>query len=162
MLMVGLGGAGKTTILQKLDIGEIVTTTPTAGFNVEPVQYKSAFFTAWDIRAQAQFRPFWSQYLKNAHGIIFVVDSNDHGRLSEAREELQRILMENELRGLPLLIFANKQDLPDALNTPGIVDQLGLHSISPRKWFIQATCATSNDGIAEGFDWLATAIRRHG
>ena len=49
---------------------------------------------------------------QNTQGIIFVVDSNDRGRVSEAREELQRMLNEDELRDALLLVFANKQDLP--------------------------------------------------
>ena len=49
---------------------------------------------------------------QNTQGIIFVVDSNDRDRIVEAREELQRMLNEDELRDAILLVFANKQDLP--------------------------------------------------
>ena len=42
-------------------------------------------------------------------GLIFVVDSNDRERVGEARDELQRMLAEDELRDAVLLIFANKQ-----------------------------------------------------
>jgi signal recognition particle receptor subunit beta len=42
-------------------------------------------------------------------GLIFVVDSNDRERIGEAREELMRMLAEDELRDAVLLIFANKQ-----------------------------------------------------
>ena len=49
---------------------------------------------------------------QNTQGIIYVVDSNDRERVSEAREELQRMLNEDELRDAILLVFANKQDLP--------------------------------------------------
>lgn len=51
---------------------------------------------------------------QNTQGIIFVIDSNDRERVSEAREELQRMLNEDELRDALLLVFANKQDLPNA------------------------------------------------
>ena len=47
ILMVGLDAAGKTTILYKLKLGEIVTTIPTIGFNVETVEYKNISFTVW-------------------------------------------------------------------------------------------------------------------
>ena len=43
--MVGLDAAGKTTILYKLKLGEVVTTIPTIGFNVETVEYKNISFT---------------------------------------------------------------------------------------------------------------------
>ena len=52
ILMVGLDAAGKTTILYKLKLGEIVTTIPTIGFNVETVQYKKINFTVWDVGGQ--------------------------------------------------------------------------------------------------------------
>lgn len=134
ILMVGLDAAGKTTILYKLKLGEIVTTIPTIGvfplalkerkvdkclhhnlaigFNVETVEYKNIQFTVWDVGGQDKIRPLWRHYFQNTQGIIFVVDSNDRDRVVEAREELQRMLNEDELRDAMLLVFANKQDLP--------------------------------------------------
>ena len=53
-------------------------------------------------------------------GLIFVIDSNDRERIGEAREELNRMLNEDELREAVLLIFANKQDLPNAMNAAEI------------------------------------------
>src|ERR1700743_1875543 len=79
---------------------------------------------------------------QNTQGIIFVVDSNDRERISEAREELQRMLNEDELRDALLLALANKQDLPNAMNAAEIIDKLGRHSLRQRSWYIQATCAT--------------------
>uniref|UniRef100_A0AAR2KEH7 Uncharacterized protein n=1 Tax=Pygocentrus nattereri TaxID=42514 RepID=A0AAR2KEH7_PYGNA len=94
-----------------------------------------------------------------AAGLIFVVDSNDRERVNEAREELMRMLAEDELRDAVLLVFANKQDLPNAMNAAEITDKLGLHSLRHRNWYIQATCATSGDGLYEGLDWLANQLK---
>ncbi|KAG8421356.1 Arf GTPase arf1, variant 2 [Metarhizium acridum] len=134
ILMVGLDAAGKTTILYKLKLGEIVTTIPTIGFNVETVEYKNIQFTVWDVGGQDKIRPLWRHYFQNTQGIIFVVDSNDRDRVVEAREELQRMLNEDELREAILLVFANKQDLPNAMNAAEITDKLGLHSLRQRAW----------------------------
>uniref|UniRef100_A0A8B9GL58 ADP-ribosylation factor 1 n=1 Tax=Astyanax mexicanus TaxID=7994 RepID=A0A8B9GL58_ASTMX len=109
ILMVGLDAAGKTTILYKLKLGEIVTTIPTIGFNVETVEYKNISFTVWDVGGQDKIRPLWRHYFQNTQGLIFVVDSNDRERVNEAREELMRMLAEDELREAVLLVFANKQ-----------------------------------------------------
>jgi signal recognition particle receptor subunit beta len=90
--------------------------------------------------------PFFSSALtdfQNTQGIIFVVDSNDRDRISEARDELQRMLNEDELRDALLLVFANKQDLPNAMNPAEITDKLGLHSLRQRHWYIQATVSTT-------------------
>jgi ADP-ribosylation factor protein 1 len=49
ILMLGLDAAGKTTILYKLKLGEVVSSVPTIGFNVETVEYKNIKFTVWDV-----------------------------------------------------------------------------------------------------------------
>ncbi|KAI5684509.1 hypothetical protein M9H77_05737 [Catharanthus roseus] len=158
ILMVGLDAAGKTTILYKLKLGEIVTTIPTIGFNVETVEYKNVSFTVWDVGGQDKIRPLWRHYFQNTQGLIFVVDSNDRERISEARDELHRMLNEEELREATLLVFANKQDLPNAMTVSEMTDKLGLHSLRQRRWYIQSTCATSGQGLYEGLDWLSTNI----
>uniref|UniRef100_A0A0E0FJS1 ADP-ribosylation factor n=1 Tax=Oryza nivara TaxID=4536 RepID=A0A0E0FJS1_ORYNI len=158
ILMVGLDAAGKTTILYKLKLGEIVTTIPTIGFNVETVEYKNISFTVWDVGGQDKIRPLWRHYFQNTQGLIFVVDSNDRDRVVEARDELHRMLNEDELRDAVLLVFANKQDLPNAMNAAEITDKLGLHSLRQRQWYIQSTCATTGEGLYEGLDWLSSNI----
>ena len=62
ILMVGLDGAGKTTILYKMKLGEVVTTIPTIGFNVETVEYKNISFTVWDVGGQKRLRLLWHHY----------------------------------------------------------------------------------------------------
>merc|ERR1719262_160424 len=113
--MVGLDAAGKTTILYKMKLGEIVTTIPTIGFNVETVEYKNIKFTMWDVGGQDKLRPLWRHYFQNTNGVIFVVDSNDRDRAGQA---------EDELRDACLLVFANKQDLPNAMSTAEVTDKL--------------------------------------
>jgi len=159
ILMVGLDAAGKTTILYKLKLGEIVTTIPTIGFNVETVEYKNISFTVWDVGGQDKIRPLWRHYFQNTQGLIFVVDSNDRERVGEARDELNRMLAEDELRDAVLLVFANKQDLPNAMNAAEITEKLDLHKMRGRNWFIQATCATNGEGLYEGLDWLSNQLK---
>jgi GTPase SAR1 family protein len=72
----------------------------------------------WDVGGQDKIRPLWRHYFQNTQGIIFVVDSNDRDRVDEARDELQRMLNEDELRDAQLLVFANKQDLPVSSSPP--------------------------------------------
>ncbi len=109
ILMVGLDAAGKTTILYKLKLGENVTTIPTIGFNVETVEYKNINFVVWDVGGQDRIRLLWRHYFIHTQAVIFVVDSNDRDRVMEARDELQRMLSEDELKDAALLVFANKQ-----------------------------------------------------
>ncbi|KAJ8259888.1 hypothetical protein GJAV_G00174590 [Gymnothorax javanicus] len=160
ILMVGLDAAGKTTILYKLKLGEIVTTIPTIGFNVETVEYKNICFTVWDVGGQDKIRPLWRHYFQNTQGLIFVVDSNDRERTQEAAEELQKMLQEDELRDAVLLVFANKQDLPNAMSMSEMTDKLGLQTLRSRTWFVQATCATQGTGLYEGLDWLSDQLSK--
>ena len=95
---------------------------------------------------------------QNTQGVIFVVDSNDRDRVGEARDELHRMLNEDALREANLLVLANKQDLPNAMNAAEVADKLGLHSLRQRSWYIQSACAITGDGLYEGLDWLSNAI----
>eukprot|EP00918_Siedleckia_nematoides_P093969 GHVU01206330.1.p1 GENE.GHVU01206330.1~~GHVU01206330.1.p1 ORF type:complete len:181 (+),score=18.34 GHVU01206330.1:41-583(+) len=160
ILMVGLDAAGKTTILYKLKLGEIVTTIPTIGFNVETVEYKNISFTVWDVGGQDKIRPLWRHYFQNTQGLIFVVDSNDRERAAEAADELSKMLQEDELRDAVLLVFANKQDLPNAMSAAEITEKLGLGHIRGRTWYIQNTCATQGQGLYEGLDWLSGELAK--
>ena len=111
----------------------------------------------------------WRHYYQNTQGIIFVVDSNDRDRIDEsqntehsAKEELHRMLAEDELRDAVLLVFCNKQDLPNAMSVNDVTTKLGLHQIRNRQWFIQATCATRGEGLYEGLDWLTDTLNKRG
>merc|ERR1711937_881888 len=158
ILMVGLDNAGKTTVLYKLKLGEVVNTIPTIGFNVETVEYKNISFNVWDVGGQDKIRLLWRHYYMNTQGLIYVVDSNDRDRIDENRDELHKMLAEEELKDAVLLVFANKQDLPGAMSCPEITDKLGLHTIRGRTWFIQASCAMRGDGLFEGLDWLSKHV----
>merc|ERR1712014_77690 len=158
ILMVGLDAAGKTTILYKLKLGEVVTTIPTVGFNVETVEYKNINFTVWDVGGQDKIRKLWKYYYQDTQGLIFVVDSNDRDRIEDACEELAKMLMEDEMRDAVLLMLANKQDLPNSLTAAEVTEKLGLHSMRHRQWFIQSACATTGDGLYEGLDWLSRTL----
>ena len=88
----GLDGAGKTTILYRLQVGEVVTTIPTIGFNVEQVTYKNLKFQVWDLGGQTSIRPYWRCYYSNTDAIIYVVDSADRDRIGISKDELLYML----------------------------------------------------------------------
>ncbi|XP_063599657.1 uncharacterized protein LOC134775967 [Penaeus indicus] len=159
ILMIGLDAAGKTTILYKLKLGEVVSTIPTIGFNVETVEYKNISFTVWDVGAQVKLRPLWKQYYQNTAALVYVVDSSDSGRLREAKEELEAILESDEMVWVPLLVIANKQDLPGALSVQQVSEGLDLQRQN-RPWHVQPTCAITSEGVYEALDWLAREVAK--
>jgi len=158
ILMVGLDAAGKTTILYKFKLGEVVTTVPTIGFNVETVEYKNISFTMWDVGGQTKIRALWRHYYLGTNGLIYVVDSNDRERIEDAREELHKMLNEQEMADAVVLVLANKQDLPNAMPAAEISEKLGLSGLRNRQWFIQSACGTTGDGLYEGLDWLSRTL----
>ncbi|KAK7127392.1 hypothetical protein R3I93_020089 [Phoxinus phoxinus] len=160
LLMVGLDAAGKTTILYKLKLGEVVSSIPTIGFNVETVEYKNIAFTVWDVGGQTVIRGLWRHYYVNTKGLIFVVDTSDHERIEMAAEELKMMMAEDEMRDVVLLVLANKQDLPKAMTVSELTDRLGLHTLRGRQWFVQPTCAVQGSGLYEGLDWLSDQLSK--
>jgi small GTP-binding protein len=110
-LMLGLDAAGKTTILYKMKLGEVVSSVPTIGFNVETVEFQKVKFTVWDVGGQDKIRQLWKHYFQNTQALIFVVDSSDRDRVEIAKEELHKMLAEDELKDAVVLVLANKQDM---------------------------------------------------
>lgn len=158
IVMVGLDGAGKTTTLYKLKLGEVVQTVPTIGFNVETVEYRKLRLAVWDVGGQDRIRGLWRYYFEGSHAVIFVVDSNDRSRAAEAALELKYVLQSEHLRDVPVLVYANKQDLPHAMSVAEVGEAMGLSSLTDRKWFVSATQATKGEGLYEGLDWLADIL----
>lgn len=99
-------------------------------------------------------RPYWRCYFPNTSAIIYVIDSSDHARLTTSRSELLTMLSEDELNGVPLLVFCNKQDVEGALKPDNISEQLGLAGReTSRPWSVRGSCATEGAGLEEGLDW---------
>jgi ADP-ribosylation factor protein 1 len=70
------------------------------------------------------------------------------------------MLNADELRDAVVLVFANKQDLPNAMSASEMTEQLGLHNLRHREWYVQSCCATTGQGLYEGFDWLAATLQK--
>eukprot|EP01023_Acetabularia_acetabulum_P068733 TRINITY_DN979_c0_g1_i1.p2 TRINITY_DN979_c0_g1~~TRINITY_DN979_c0_g1_i1.p2 ORF type:complete len:192 (-),score=31.85 TRINITY_DN979_c0_g1_i1:289-864(-) len=160
VVMLGLDAAGKTTILYKLHIGEVLSTVPTIGFNVEKVQYKNVVFTVWDVGGQEKLRPLWRHYFNNTDALIFVVDSFDRERITRATSEFKSIIDDPLMRNSAILVFANKQDMKGALSTAEVCENLGLPELRGRKWHVQGSIATRGEGLYEGLDWLSNTLKQ--
>mmetsp|Transcript_86140 Transcript_86140/g.240898 ORF Transcript_86140/g.240898 Transcript_86140/m.240898 type:complete len:186 (+) Transcript_86140:97-654(+) len=154
ILMLGLDNAGKTTILKTLSSEDISTIMPTQGFNIKSLVHGSFKLNVWDIGGQQSIRPYWSNYFKASDALVYVVDSSDSRRFDESTKELKELLGDEKLQGVPLLVFANKQDILQAVSAAEITEKLGLNDISDRTWSIQACSAKSGEGLQEGMEWI--------
>lgn len=158
IVVVGLDNAGKTTTLYKLHLGEVVTTHPTVGSNVEELVYKNIRFEVWDLGGQERLRTSWATYYRGTHAVIVVIDSTDRARITIMKDELFRLLQHDDLQNSVILVFANKQDIKDAMTPAEITDALSLHSIKNHDWHIQACCALTGDGLYDGLGWIAQRV----
>jgi len=130
--------------------------------------------TCWDVGGKDKIWPLLRYYYQNVDAVIFVADSNaaDSGRLfhdehsyygKSGKSELGRVIFQEELRGCPVLIYANKQDLPNAMSEEEIVEKMGLeHMMRGRQWQIFPCVATTGEGLHEGLDWLSDTIKGSG
>lgn len=163
VLVVGLDNSGKSSLLNYLRPSDAQTQdiAPTVGFNVEHFACKGLSFTAFDMSGQSRYRTLWGNYYHTTNGIIFVIDSSDKTRILVAREELQQLLTHPDIlsRNIPILFFANKMDLRDALSDVGVSAALALDSITNKSWHICSSNALKGDGVVDGIEWLSSAIK---
>ncbi|KAG8186669.1 hypothetical protein JTE90_014745 [Oedothorax gibbosus] len=167
VVMLGLDSAGKTTALYRLKFDQYLNTVPTIGFNCEKIKgttgkAKGTSFLIWDVGGQDKLRPLWRSYTRCTDGIVFVIDSVDDERLEEARMELVRMAKAPENLGVPVLVLANKQDLPGAKG-PQEIDKflnLGVELGPGHLWHVQPACAIIGDGLEEGLEMLYEMIHK--
>ncbi|KHJ89428.1 ADP-ribosylation factor family protein, partial [Oesophagostomum dentatum] len=155
---VGLDAGGKTTILYKLKEGELVIIFPTTGFNLETINYRNLSINLWDLGGQGNLPLLWKCYIDNTKAIIFVVDSADTERLDQAAHHIRLLFDNPDLREAKFLVFANKQDLPNAITCAELIKVFKLHENSGQQWHIQPSNAVTGEGVAEGLEWLHSAI----
>jgi len=158
--MIGLNDSGKTSILYRLKINEFIPTAPTTAFNMERIKLtKNTRLAIWDVGGSENIRPLWRTYLRQADGIVFVVDSTDRRRMDEIKEELLLALSSCLKERVPVLIFANKQDLHYSMDPLDIIEQLELDTLKEKNpWVMQAASAKTGDGIKEGYTALISMI----
>ena len=155
ILILGLDNAGKTNLLKFLSEEAITHNMPIQGFNIRSLVAKGFHVDAWDLGGNGtSSRRYLRNYFDYTNGLVFVIDSADVRRLSESSHELQQLLQEDKLAGVPLLILANKKDLLRALPVDDITDSMNLHCIRDRPSCIIACSAKSGEGLQEGMEWL--------
>ncbi|TRY98496.1 hypothetical protein DNTS_014634 [Danionella cerebrum] len=185
LLLLGLDNAGKTTLIKSLASEDISTITPTqvtpnqtdpephtqlpapglprsnpepGGFNIKTVASHGMKLNVWDIGGQRKIRPFWKKYLENTDLLVYVIDSTDKKRFEETGLELSELLDEPSLSGVPVLIFANKQDLSSASAASEMAEGLNLHTYRDRVWQIQACSALTGEGVQDGMNWICSNL----
>ncbi|KAJ7176501.1 ADP-ribosylation factor [Mycena filopes] len=174
-MFLGLDSSGKTTLLYRMKLDEIVQTIPSIGFNVETVRLKARGrsdrvlnLTCWDVGGCG--RGFMTGILAihaaNSDAIIWLIDSSDRVRLEESISEftaiLARVAADKTVpyRERPVLILATKQDKPNAMTLDEIRIQVA-PAIRGRNVFsagISLTQSLTDGPLPDAFGWLLMAL----
>lgn len=158
ILVLGLDNSGKTTILKKLSEEDVSHIMPTQGFNIKSLMQDGFKLNVWDIGGQKSIRPYWRNYFDQTDALVYVIDSADSKRMEETTIELQQLLDEEKLQDIPVLIFANKQDLMNAVDVEDIKEEIKM--VNGRNWTIIPCSAKTAEGLQDGMEWLVEELNQ--
>ena len=174
ILIVGLDQAGKTSVLERLKAiftgidplppGKIL---PTVGLNIGRMKVNRQQLVFWDLGGASNLRSLWEKYYSDAHALLYIVDASDPLRMDESRDVLRQLLNTPDLSGIPVLVFANKQDKPGAVTPHEVQARFGLQTGdglqvgSRQPMNVLGATSLSGDGVEEGVIWLVDVLRSH-
>ena len=162
IIILGMQNAGKTTILYRLSLGQIVKTTPTIGSNVEELTYNNVKFQAQDLCGQESTRSVWDVYYMNTDAVVYVIDSQDDEYFEESKAQFHKLIHNQTLKNATILIFANKQDLPGSKDVNKLVQDYEFFKIKDHVWHIQPCSALKGEGLVTGIKWLSEQLTFRG
>ncbi|KAL0915900.1 hypothetical protein M5K25_013367 [Dendrobium thyrsiflorum] len=167
VLILGVHKAGKTSLLEKLKSIYLHSEglppdriVPTVGLNIGRVEASNAKLVFWDLGGQIGLRTIWEKYYEEAHAIVFVIDASCPSSFEDSKSALEKVLRNDDLRGAPLLILANKQDLPEAVSSEELARYLDLKELGERLYLFEAVSAYDGMGIKYAIEWLVDAMER--
>ena len=146
--VLGLDGAGKTSLVEHLKIGDMGETLPTMGFHISNVRVNNCTIQFADLAGQDAMRTLWSSLYHAADAVVYVIDGTDTMRLPLAMSELKTVMAYPSLEDKPFLILVNKHDR-NALD-PQVIK----HQIVGERWRVFSVSVKENEGIDEAFLWL--------
>ena len=137
--------------------------TTTVGCNIGQVDIARVRLHFWDLGGQTELQSLWDKYYAECHGVIYMIDSTDKERLEESWRAFDKMIQNEQLKGLPLLVACNKQDLDECLTVPEIKKQFNKSSshIGARNCMATATSALTGEGVHEGINWMRECVENN-
>ena len=134
--------------------------TSTVGCNIGRVDIGRVRLNFWDLGGQEELQSLWDKYYAESHGIIYMIDSSDRERLEESWLAFDKMIQNEQLTGLPLLVACNKQDLDDCMNVPEIKRMFNksASNMGFRNCMATATSALTGEGVHEGIQWMKECV----
>jgi len=171
ILILGLDNAGKTTFLEAAKMklvpnhqgANLQKITTTVGLNLGKIDTNGVRLNFWDLGGQEELQALWDKYYQECHAIIYVVDSSDRERIEQSKETFNSMIKNENVRGVPLLVAANKQDLVDCMGVREVkpLFEANLELVGAREVMTLATSGLTGDGVVEGIDWVAQCVVRN-
>jgi len=171
VVILGLDNAGKTTYLEAAKAslvknyvrGDPARVTSTVGLNIGGIKTSGISIQFWDLGGQVELQSLWDKYYSECHGVIYVIDSYDRERIEESKEAFDRMIRNEQLTSVPLLVLANKQDLADCMGVREVkpIFNQSAHLIGTRDCMVMPVSALTGEGILEGVKWLVECLKRN-
>ncbi|KAI8320417.1 P-loop containing nucleoside triphosphate hydrolase protein [Martensiomyces pterosporus] len=167
VLVLGLDSAGKTTLLER--IKNMYTGVqgmapdkiqPTVGVNIGKVHIKRTMVKFMDLGGQPDLQGIWESYFGDCHAVIYVIDSSNLDRMEESKDTLLRLVENPELESVPVLVLANKQDLPDIKSLAQIKEIVNTLAdyMDTREARVMDSSGLQGTGVRVAIDWLYSRI----
>eukprot|EP01080_Neovahlkampfia_damariscottae_P010497 gene10497-3018_t len=154
---MGLDNAGKTTMMNQLNLSKIKYTTP---MNLESVQVNNTEIRILDYYAGNKSQILFRHYFSDTDAVIVVIDSSDPTRFQEVNSVIMKELQQEELSNAVVLFLANKQDKKGSVMTTNMIDIFKLMTLKQTRWKIMPCASLSGDGLKEGFDWVLEELKK--
>lgn len=188
VVLLGLDNAGKTTFLEQAKTQftpgysgvNLTRITSTVGLNIGRLNTAGVRVNFWDLGGQNELQCLWDKYYSESHAVIYIVDSDDPGRMEDSKAAYDKMIINDALKGVPVLLVANKMDSPTALSLARIKEifqsehaiPVSSASQSPqqlrrsdshalRDWHATAVSALKGDGVTESINWIVNAVKRN-
>lgn len=147
VLILGLEGAGKTTLFDRVKSNEVYIRNPTIGFNAEQLKIDGLMITLWDFGGHEKIMNLWDRYFDNTDLVILVVDSTDIEGVTKVKDILT--LIKEQMPNIYVIIVLNKIDLTQALSTEGFIKETDMYSYDLKIAKVIRTSLTRGDGVKE-------------
>jgi ADP-ribosylation factor-like protein 8 len=155
LTLVGLQYSGKTTFVNVISSGKFIEDMiPTVGFNMRKITKGNVTIKVWDIGGQPRFRSMWERYCRGVNAIVYMVDAADQDKLEASKNEFHNLLDKPQLNGIPVLVLANKRDLPGALDERDVIDRMNLSSVQDREICCYSISCKEQHNIDITLQWL--------
>ncbi|KAG0364128.1 ADP-ribosylation factor protein 3 [Gamsiella multidivaricata] len=170
IVIIGLDNAGKTTFLERIKSIFLGVPglpperiAPTVGLNIGRINIGGARINFQDLGGQTDLQSIWERYYRECHAIVFVVDSSDPERIEECRDALEKVIMDDTVEGVPVLMLANKQDMPTALKLEQIKEIFNqiAERLGARDSRVLPISALEGTGVKDAVDWLFLRVQRN-